>query len=151
MHTQGSTAPGAGHFVDVAVHQMTRGCIYLMQFYRRVGTMTGQACRLSGAGHGVPLVAHSPRVQSQRLFDRWGMHGRARRDHDEASAPVRMKEAALGEEASATRLAIGRRGPNERRQGLVAAIVEIGIGTDVEIARGVILEGRKCCMLAEDV
>src|SRR3982074_249852 len=99
MHTQGSAAPCAGHFGDVAVRQMTCGCIYLVQFYRRVGTMTGQARRFPGAGHGVPLVAHPPSVQSYRLFDRWGMHGRARRDGDEARATIGMEEATIGEEA----------------------------------------------------
>src|SRR5476649_1081211 len=127
MHTQGSTALGAGHFGDVAVRQMTGGCIYLMQFYRRLGSMTGQARRFAGAGHGVPLVAYPPRVQSERLFVRRRMHGPARRDGDEARATVGMEKIAFGKEATTlrtdARLAVGRRRPHERLQCLVAAIV----------------------------
>ena len=62
-----------------------------------------------------------------------------------------MEEAAVGEEAAATRLAVGRRRPDERLQRLVAAIVDAGMGADVEIARAVVLEGRQRGVLAEDV
>ena len=86
MDAQGSPAPRAGHLGDVAVREAARVCIDPMQFDRRFRAMTGQTHRFSGAGHGVPLVAHPPGVQQQRSFSRRGMDGRARRHRNEARA-----------------------------------------------------------------
>ena len=72
-----------------------------MQLDRRLGPMAGEPHRLSGARHGVPLVAHAAGVEPQRPLDVGRVHRRARHGRDEARATVGMEEAAVGEEALA--------------------------------------------------
>src|SRR5437899_9015113 len=60
-----------------------------------------------------------------------------------------MEEAAIAEEATAG-VASHRRGPYERRQGSITLSVETGAGTDVEVARAVVLECRERGVLAKD-
>ena len=74
----------------------------------------------------------------------------ARRRGDEAGAPVGVKEAALGEEAGLGWRALACR-PDEGVQRVVCAVVDVGIGADVEIAPALVLESREARMLAEDV
>ena len=75
----------------------------------------------------------------------------ARGRGDEPGAPVGMEETALGEEAGLGRRRALGRGPDERLQRLISAVVDIGIGADIEVALALVLEGREAGMLAKDV
>ena len=123
--------------------------IVAVQLDRRLGPMAGEPRRLSGARHGVPLVAHAAGVEAQRPVGIGRMGRRARRRGDEARAAVGMEEAAVGEEACRSRAP--RAGQTKGCEIVVGRVVDGGIGADVEVARAVILEGRERRMLAEDV
>src|SRR5215207_7412455 len=112
--------------------------------------MAGEPRRLRRARHGVPLVAHAACVEPDRPVGARRMDGLARRRGDEAGAPVGVKEAALGEEASLGWRALAR-WPDERVQRVVCAVADVGIGADVEVALALVLESREARMLAEDV
>src|SRR5688500_12507500 len=112
--------------------------------------MAGEPRRLRRARHGVPLVAYAAGVEPDRPVAARRMDGLARRGGDEAGAAVGVEEAALGEEAGLGWRALACR-PDEGVQRVVCAVVDVGIGADVEIATALVLEGGKPRMLAEDV
>src|SRR5258707_508664 len=101
--------------------------------------MAGQAHRLGRTRHGVPVIADAAGVQPDGPFAARRMGGWTRSDGHETGASVGVKEAAVSEEAPAWRRALAGR-PDEGRQGFVGAVLDAGIGADIEVAAPVILE-----------
>src|SRR5476651_273515 len=105
--------------------------------------MAREARGLSGARHGVPLVAQPAGVETQRPIDAGGVRWCPGRRRHKARATVTVIERAVREEA--------RLAPHERLQLLVRLIVERRAGADIEVAHTVVLESRQSGVLPEDV
>src|SRR6185437_769874 len=69
-----------------------------MQVGERLRQVLREPRRAAGAGHGVPMVAHSARVESEGMDLIGGMGGRALTHWHQPRLAVRMSEAAVLEE-----------------------------------------------------
>src|SRR5262245_26464292 len=85
-----------------------------MHFAERLGRMRPEARREARARHGVPLVAHAPGVEHERVGIADGRAQCRRFRRDETRLAIRREEAALGEEALVAAVLAFTRRPYQR-------------------------------------
>src|SRR5579883_2604889 len=143
MCAQHRAAPLAFDRDDRPFHDAARRGLLRMKLDRRLGTMAGEARRLPGAGHRMPLVPQAAGIEPQWALDTRRMHRRAWHRRNETRTAVGVEERAVAEEALPA--------PDERRQHVVGPVVDRGMSADVEVAPTLVLESRERRVLAKNV
>src|SRR5688500_17839137 len=112
--------------------------------------MLRQARAPPGARHGVPMIAHAPRIEDEGK-NRVGRPWRWRANWHNARLAVACVEAAGPEEAGLGRRARPWPRPLKGLHPVITPPVDAGECADIEGTRPVILEGRECGVLGEDL
>jgi hypothetical protein len=120
---------------DADFHRIAR-----VEFSKRLGDVGGKAGAFAGARHRVPLVTDAAGVERERIV-RIGAVADGWLDRDEPRLAVRVVEAALGEETRFCLRRAGRLRPLEGEQCVIAVLIGLGVGTDIEVTAAIVFEG----------